>query len=198
MGATRGRRAVRTALIEAAVDLFADHGDVSIRAVAGRAGVNHGLVHHYLGGKSGLRAAVLQRLSASIYDEFDLPEKASLRELGLAILRATQADPRFVKILARALLDGDVPTQLQSSFPVVARLRQAAPADPAAARAGIAEGLALGLGAIVFGPWIRAAVDMNEAEFEATRDAALERVFARLDCVRDDERRAPGDRESPR
>ena len=182
MGVLRGRRAVRTALVEAAVDLFADHGDASVRAVASRAGVNHGLVHHYLGGKSGLRSAVLERLSTAIYGDFDLPADATLRELGIAVLRATEADPRFVKILARALLDGEVPSQLQSSFPVIARLRDASPSEPSAARAGIAEGLALGLGAIVFGPWIRAALDMSEDEFDATCDRALERVLARLDA----------------
>ena len=77
MGVLRGRRAVRTALVEAAVDLFADHGDASVRAVASRAGVNHGLVHHYLGGKSGLRSAVLERLSTAIYGDFDLPAEVN-------------------------------------------------------------------------------------------------------------------------
>jgi AcrR family transcriptional regulator len=171
---------VRSALVEAAADLFADKGDASVRAVAERAGVNHGLVHHYLGGKPGLRAAVLERLAASIHSGLGRPSGGSVRDIGLAALRAVQADPRFVKILARALLDGDLPTQLQTSFPVVARLREAAPVDPAIARAAIAEGLALGLGALVFGPWIRAALEIDEAQFDAAHDAAIERIFARL------------------
>ncbi|PRQ00004.1 transcriptional regulator BetI [Enhygromyxa salina] len=173
---------MRKALVEAAIDLFAAEGDAPLRAVAGRAGVNHGLVHHYLGGKAGLRAAVLQRLSASLYRSLEVPPGSSLREVGLAALRMTESDPRFVKILARALLDGDLPEQLQTAFPVVARLREAAPGDLEAARAGIAEGLALGLGALVFGPWIRAALELSEAQFEAARDGALERIFARLDA----------------
>jgi AcrR family transcriptional regulator len=180
---TRGPRAVRAALVEAAVDLFADKGDASVRAVAGRAGVNHGLVHHYLGGKQGLRAAVLDRLSAAIYAEVEPQEGRSLRELGFAVLRRTERDPRFVKILARALLDGELPEQLQTKFLVVDRLRAAASSvDPKLARAGIAEGLALSLGAMVFGPWIRAALGLEADEFERIRDAALERIFAQLDA----------------
>jgi TetR/AcrR family transcriptional regulator, repressor for neighboring sulfatase len=191
----RGPHAVRTALVEAAVDLFADKGDASVRAVAEHAGVNHGLVHHYLGGKPGLRAAVLERLAASIHSELERPSGGSVRDIGSAALRAIQADPRFVKILARALLDGDLPTQLQRSFPVVARLREAASIDPVQARAGIAEGLALGLGALVFGPWIRAALEISEAEFHAAHDAALERIFARLDG---DDLHDPHDFQEPR
>jgi hypothetical protein len=53
--------------------------------------------------------------------------------------------------------------------------------DPALARAGIAEGLALSLGAMVFGPWIRAALGLDADEFERIRDQALERIFTRLD-----------------
>jgi AcrR family transcriptional regulator len=178
----RGPQAVREALIEAAVDLFADKGDASVRAVASRAGVNHGLVHHYLGGKQGLRAAVLDRLSAAIYGERESPDRGSLRDLGFAFLRRTERDPRFVKLLARALLDGELPEQLQTKFRVVDRLRAAASSvDPELARAGIAEGLALSLGAMVFGPWICAALGLRAAQFDQIRDRALERIFARLD-----------------
>jgi AcrR family transcriptional regulator len=180
MTETRGPKAVRAALVEAAVDLFADKGDASVRAVAGHAGVNHGLVHHYLGGKQGLRTAVLDRLSAAIYGEVE-PLDGSLRELAFALLQRTKRDPRFVKILARALLDGELPEQLQTRFPVVERLRAAASsADPELARAGLAEGLALSLGAMVFGPWIRAALELDAEEFERIRDDALERIFAQL------------------
>jgi AcrR family transcriptional regulator len=172
---------VREALVEAAVDLFADRGDASVRAVAGRAGVNHGLVHHYLGSKQALRAAVLDRLSAAIYGELEATEGGSFREFGFAVLRRTERDPRFVKILARALLDGELPEQLQTRFLVVDRLRAATSVDPELARAGIAEGLALSLGAMVFGPWIRAALGLDEKQFERIRDRALERIFAQLE-----------------
>jgi AcrR family transcriptional regulator len=178
----RGPRAVRAALVEAAADLFADKGDASVRAVAGRAGVNHGLVHHYLGGKQGLRAAVLDRLSAAIYGELEPRPGGSLRELGFAVLHRTEHDPRFVKILARALLDGELPEQLQTRFVVVERLRAAASSvDPAKARAGIAEGLALSLGTMVFGPWICAALGIDADELERIRDGALERIFTQLE-----------------
>jgi AcrR family transcriptional regulator len=182
MGETRGPQAVRAALVEAAADLFARQGDASVRAVANHAGVNHGLVHHYLGGKQGLRTAVLERLSQELDRNLDLPPGTPLRELAFAALRLTDRDPRFIKLLARTLLDDDeLPKQLQKRFPVVARLREATPVEPARARAGIAQALAVSLGAAVFEPWIRAAVGMSEAEFIAARDAALERIFAELE-----------------
>ena len=56
----RGRAASEKALLEAAMACFAECGpnDVSVRAIAECAGVNHGLVHHYFGSKAGLVDAV--------------------------------------------------------------------------------------------------------------------------------------------
>lgn len=171
---------MRAALVEAAAELFAAKGDASIRAVASLAGVNHGLVHHYLGSKRGLRAAVLERVRAHIYTDLELPADASARQIALSALERTDRDPRFVKILARALLDGELPEQLQRSFPLVERLR-AAGGGSLEARAVLAEGLALSLGMTVFGPWLRAALELEQAQLDAIRDAALERLLGALD-----------------
>ncbi|MEM7159639.1 MAG: TetR/AcrR family transcriptional regulator [Myxococcota bacterium] len=180
--AFRGPDAVKAALIEAATDLFAGQGDASIRAVAARAGVNHGLVHHYFGGKSGLRAAVLDRLAKGMHASLDVPPSSDTAQVGRAALRVTEQDPRMVKILARALLDGELPQQLQSVFPVVARLLAArSPVDRGRTKAAIAEGLAMALGAVVFGSWIRVALGLSDAEFEQIRDEAIQRGMERLE-----------------
>ena len=61
----RGGEAVRTALLDAAAELLAEVGPeaTSVRDVARRAGVNHGQVHHYFGGKRGLLEAAMRGLA---------------------------------------------------------------------------------------------------------------------------------------
>ena len=50
----RGREATTAAILEAAQELFSEHGytAVSVRDIAERAGVSHALVHRYLGSKA--------------------------------------------------------------------------------------------------------------------------------------------------
>ena len=66
----RGREAVKTALINAACEMLAESGPnaMSVRNVANRAGVNHGQVHHYFGGKEGLIEAAAARLAREHYN----------------------------------------------------------------------------------------------------------------------------------
>ncbi|MEM9457475.1 MAG: TetR/AcrR family transcriptional regulator [Myxococcota bacterium] len=181
-GASRGPEAVKAALIEAAIDLFARDGDASVRAVAAHAGVNHGLVHHYFGGKAGLRTAVLDRLAASLHQSLDMAADSCPREVNRAALRVAEQDPRMIKILARALLDGESPRRLQSSFPVVERLLAVPrPVDRDTARALLAEGLALALGSMVFGPWIATALGLDDEQFDAIRRDAIEHNLDRLE-----------------
>ena len=61
---SRARIESEEKLIVAAADLVGEVGprSMSVRALADRAGVNHGLVHHYFGGKDGLLRAAMMRL----------------------------------------------------------------------------------------------------------------------------------------
>jgi AcrR family transcriptional regulator len=55
-GRRPGRDGAVEALVDAARELFVEHGPnaVSLRDVAKRAGVNHGLIHHYIGTREDL------------------------------------------------------------------------------------------------------------------------------------------------
>ena len=70
-----GKQEVVAAVLAAASELFAEQGPAatSIREVAARAGVNHGLLHRHFGSKRELLAATLQYLADS---------GAALRESG--------------------------------------------------------------------------------------------------------------------
>ncbi|MEZ5378690.1 MAG: TetR family transcriptional regulator [Acidimicrobiales bacterium] len=90
-----GRDAVCDALIDATIAFIMEEGlDVSIRRIAARAGVNHGLVHAYFENKQGLLSAAVdainQRASLEVDDDgFPPPDLASRRggELARAVAR---------------------------------------------------------------------------------------------------------------
>src|ERR1700761_9206493 len=62
-----GREEVAAAVLEAATDLFAERGPAatSIRDIAARSNVNHGLVFRHFGTKDQLIGAVLNHLGAT-------------------------------------------------------------------------------------------------------------------------------------
>ncbi len=157
----RGREQVRAALLEAAADLFAARGPsgVSVREVAARAGVNHGLVHRHFGSKEVLLRDCMTELTRKIAAEID--SSAPLLEAP-ADLFARVERSAYWRVLARALLDGADPKQLQNSFPVVTALlagvRRALgrgqldmDTDP---RVLTAMGVAFGLGWLLFEPFL--------------------------------------------
>ena len=172
---TRGKEAVREALIEAAADLFAEQSDPSVRAIAARAGVNHGLVHHYFEGKDGLRRAVFDHLVAEQVRSLGPVDPGDPIALARASLKVAREDHRFFRVLARAMLDGDVPGPMQSAYPIVRGLVGTLEEQGVAgARARVAEGLAATLGWMLFAPWIREATGMADEEAEHLLDDALE------------------------
>lgn len=90
------------ALIEATIELLgeASPADIPIKAIAARAGVNHGLVHHYFGSKEDLVRAAIRRGAARLYDG----QPADLRT-GYTF-RFLRQNPGLVRGLARIVLDG--------------------------------------------------------------------------------------------
>ncbi|MEE2782717.1 MAG: TetR/AcrR family transcriptional regulator [Pseudomonadota bacterium] len=101
---------VEAALIEAAAEALATVGPraMSVRSVAAAAGVNHGQVHHYFGGKQGLVTAAMRLLAAEHFENTmrrwagsRLPPAKRLRE-----------DDRYVQAALRTVLDGDLDTAL--------------------------------------------------------------------------------------
>ncbi len=101
-----GSEAVRAALVEAAGQLLGEIGprNVSVREIARRAGVNHGQIHHYFGGKRGLLEEALRQLAREHYAHSlelsggkAIPAPLSLSE-----------DRNFFRALCQSVMDGDM------------------------------------------------------------------------------------------
>lgn len=94
-----GRDAVTDALIDATTQLILEQGvTMSVRDIARRAGVNHGLVHTYFGSKEALLTAafeaIISRAAADVDDAGFPPPDLAFRRRG-----------EVAKAIARVMLD---------------------------------------------------------------------------------------------
>ncbi|MFJ4654071.1 TetR/AcrR family transcriptional regulator [Nocardia sp. NPDC088792] len=170
-----GRDAVVAAVLDHAADLFAERGPTatSIRDIAERAGVNHGLVFRHFGAKEQLVGQVLEYLGTDT--------EAHVEHAGLGT-----DDPRLRRhwtVIARCLLDGYPVGELQQRFPTMERLvtvaRSAYPDEQQAALAAAHIG-ALILGWELFGPFLRSATGLQDTPETELCQAITERATGML------------------
>jgi AcrR family transcriptional regulator len=112
----KGREQVMDALVKAAAELISKRGfaAVSVREIAARADVNHGLVHKYFGSKENLIRMSLDRLAASFRETAGKPENFddALRRSEEALREHDQ----YNRLLVRVMIDGDELTSVQTNF----------------------------------------------------------------------------------
>lgn len=103
---TRSRVDTEEKLISATAQLLGEIGPraLSVRAIAERAGVNHGLVHHYFGGKDALLQAAMERL---VHEHFDYA-MAQSKSQPLPAPLGLVGDPTYLKAVVRAVLDNEM------------------------------------------------------------------------------------------
>lgn len=184
--APRGSEAVKAALVEAACDGLAELGPraLSTRSLAERAGVNHGQIHHYFGGKRGLLKAAMAALAGEHWRNSlaraggaDIPPALSLAE-----------DTRYWRATARAVIEGDLElarVEIDEGISVPRRVadsvreKMSAPPDDAALNADFALLVASQLGWVAFEPFVFLLADVPEDE----QDAFRERVRARMESL---------------
>ncbi|EID17038.1 transcriptional regulator [Mycobacterium xenopi RIVM700367] len=167
-----GREQVAAAILVAAADLFAERGPAatSIRDIAARSKVNHGLVFRHFGTKERLVGAVLDHLGTTT---------TTLLQSGAPATEVERAFDRHMRVMARALLDGYPAGQLQSRFPGVSQLLdQVRPRHHSdrEARLAVANAVALQLGWRLFEPFLRSAAGIDEMTDEQLRQAVAAEV----------------------
>jgi AcrR family transcriptional regulator len=155
-----GKEEVVAAVLRSAADLFAERGlaATSIRDIAARSRVNHGLIHRHFGSKDALVGAVLEYLGRHLAEL--LAEKADGSKVGDAV-------DRQLRVLAYASLDGYPVGELQSRFPTMGVLLDAVrPQHPSelSARLAAAHTIALQLGWCLFGDFLRASTGLADLE----------------------------------
>ncbi len=171
-----GRESVTQALIDATIQLVIEQGTaVSVREIAARADVNHGLVHTYFGSKDALIAAAMDEVQHRAADDIDdegfpNPHLANHRQGELA------------KVIARMRLDEN--RDLFTSHPVSktwteALLRADPELDHIEARAMVAMASAVGLGWAVFADHVVDTLDLSDEE-RATLDDRIAALVIQL------------------
>lgn len=173
-----GREEVAAAILAAAADLFAERGPAasSIRDIAARAKVNHGLVFRHFGTKDRLVGAVLDHLGMAT---------TTLLQTGAPAAEVERAADRQMRVVVRTLLDGYPAGQLQTQFPGVSwLLDQVRPRHESdrSARLAVANALALQFGWRLFEPILRSAAGIDEltdAELRQAVNAEVARIVER-------------------
>lgn len=97
---------VRDALIGAAATMLGESGpsSISVRDVARRAGVNHGQVHHYFGGKRGLLIAAMRKLAQ---DHFNATNERTGGD-PIPPVFALAEDDFYWRAVCRVVMEGDL------------------------------------------------------------------------------------------
>lgn len=171
-----GRESVKQALIDATIELIIEQGTaVSVREIANRADVNHGLIHTYFGSKDALIVAavdeVKQRASSGVDETgFPKPDLASQRAGELA------------KVIARMRLDQNLdlftPNPISNRW--VAAIRASDDEiDELEAKTMVATASALALGWPVFAGHICEILELDDAQRTMVNDR-IDALVAKL------------------
>ena len=172
----RGREAVESALIVAASELLAEVGpkSMSVRDVAVRAGVNHGQVHHYFGGKQGLVQAALRHLASEHFAHVVQNSEPGAYPDALTLGQ----NQSYLRAVVRVILDGDLESaaiEIADDVSVARRslaelTRRSGGELDIATRAAFTAGLALELGWAAFEPFLFMLANVDRADEDAVRE----------------------------
>lgn len=148
---------------------------MTVRAIASRAGVNHGLVHHYFGGKAQLLQAAMTHL---VEEHQTFAKSQSGGDVYPAPL-ALAEDQRYLRAVVRAVLDGETDlaaTEISAGASIprgaLDHLTASRGLDEADARtkAQVAMGMAMEMGWAALEPFIMAVLDVRDDEIDDVRD----------------------------
>ena len=168
-------------LLVAACDLLAEVGPraASVRSIAARAGVNHGLVHHYFGSKDALLRAAMVRLVHEHAETARERANGSTVPVPLGLVD----ERRYLHAVVRCILDGETElarTEIEEdvSVPKAAYAemvsRRGGTDSPARMKAIIGMGMAIEMGWAAVEPFIAAVAGIkDDAEMAEVRREAV-------------------------
>lgn len=175
---TRSRVDSEERLIVAAGELISEVGPraLSVRGVAERAGVNHGLVHHYFGGKDGLLQAAMTRL----VEEHAVFAREQSHGSPMPAPLSLKDDQKYLRAVVRSVLDDEMElaqTEITAGVSVPRTALEHAVSKKNMQKADIETkalfsiGMAMEMGWAALEPFIFATMEVQgEAEQEAVRE----------------------------
>lgn len=170
-GREPGRQGAIDAIVEASRALFAEHGPngVSLRDIARRAGVNLGLIHHYIGSRDDLLRLVFSLSMGQARNSVgDAPDVSS----ALSALRGLGAgSDEYTRLLAWALLEGRDPAEFHGRSSALDAIVAAGGDDSREVRVALAVAMVQTLGWKLFGDYVLAAAGLDDDRDGVRRDA---------------------------
>lgn len=179
----------RDKLMAAAAELLGEVGPraTSVRMVADRAGVNHGLVHHYFSSKDGLLRAAM----ASLVDAHEIWAREQSEGSPFPAPLALLGDRRYLAAVVRCVLDDEMDlarTELDRGVSVpratldhLVTRRGGSP--DARTKALVALGMAMEMGWAALEPFLFAVTGTSNDEATDVRDEARRLRTAFMESV---------------
>jgi len=175
-----GREGSIEALVAAARALFAEHGPdaVSLRDVARRAGVSHGLIHHYIGSRDDLLSLVFagstEHARADLLGAGDpLDAIRRLRSLG-------GDDDEYARLLAWSLLERRDPAEFHGRSQALDAVMATDPHGSRQLRVAVAAAIVQTLGWKLFGSYALTAAGLSESDRAELRELIEQQADALL------------------
>jgi TetR/AcrR family transcriptional regulator, repressor for neighboring sulfatase len=180
-GRPRGRESAVEALVETARQLFAEHGPdaVSLRDVARTAGVNHGLIHHYIGSRDDLLRLVFARSTDQARRAAEGADDVTSALHALRSLGEGGSD--YSRLLAWALLEGHDPAAFHGRSAALDAVARAGGDDTRDLRLALAMAMVQTLGWKLFGHYAVLAAGLDDEDPEAIRrdvEALIDRLVS--------------------
>jgi TetR/AcrR family transcriptional regulator, repressor for neighboring sulfatase len=180
-GRRRGRESAVEALVEAARALFAVQGPdaVSLRDIARRAGVNHGLIHHYIGSRDDLLRLVFDRSTEQARRQVEGADDVASALHALRSLGEDSSD--YSRLLAWALLEGYDPAEFHGRSAALDAVVRAGSDDSHELRVALAMAMVQTLGWKLFGRYALVAAGLDDEDPESVRrdvDALVDRLVS--------------------
>ena len=178
-------------MLDAANRLFATSGpaDVSLRAIARAAGVNHGLVHRHFGTRDALVDRLLERIAAEWTAEVQASGDfdGAIDSILGSPAEALESASTWLRLLAWSLLtdppgrSGEAQRRYATLDLLPGMLEDREPGD---ATVTTAAALALVFGWRFFHPYIRAALHLEGESFETLHEAIRQSLRSLADPPR--------------